>query len=485
MELHDEIRDLRAAQARDLRRLAMLERAHPLAFQVLWTAPQAACDQRRAVIGAMTNDVAVVLGGWRSGKSAGLKQLNVAAAMGGDDPAVQAWLELNDLPRFEIPDGPQQTYLVAQSSNDSIRYHRDDIDRLIGSRGTWYNRNGKGEALLTISRPGSKAVGKVWFKSVDQGRRAMQGISIRRADIDEEPLGADGYGVFDELRARLADQAGKLGIAMVPMEGITWVHDRLIAKGEFGARHFELDSLDNPHLPKTFGTLFQGLTDDEVAQRRYGKFRSRTGAVYSQWVGQVGDRFGPTHVCEPFEIPADWPRFRMGDFGLVNPTCVLWGALGDDDTLYIYREYYVPNGESYRWHAERVAEAEGWERGDEGLVRGEGTDPIESGWGDPAAREAREEFAACNVGMAPANNDVRGGIDRVKDRLRLRGDDRPRLKVFAPSGEHPGCPNLLREMPALSWDPNRRDEVPIKKDDHAPDALRYGVMGINDWNGFL
>jgi hypothetical protein len=463
MDLVDQIRELRQAQARDLRHLARLERSHPLAFQTLWVAPAAGCDQRRAVIGAMTSDVAVVLGGWRSGKSAGLKQLNVAAAMGSDHPAVRAWLELNDLPRFEIPDGPQQTYLIAQSSGDSIRYHRDDIDRLVGSAGTWYNRNGKGEALLTISRPCCRALGKIWFKSVDQGRRAMQGISIRRADIDEEPLGVDGYGVFDELRARVADQGGKIGIAMVPMEGITWVHDRLVSAGEFGAKPFELDSLDNPHLPRTFETLFQGMSDDELAQRRFGKFRSRTGAVYP-WVAGTGDRWGPGHLCEDFDIPPDWPRFRGADFGLVNATCVLWGALGDDDTLYIYREYYERDGKSYGWHAEQVAALE------------EPGEPIEFSWGDPAAREARDEFAEADLDFANADNDVKGGIDRVRDRMRLRGDNRPRLKVFR------SCSNLVRELPALSWDPKRRDEVPIKRDDHAPDALRYLVQGVDAWS---
>lgn len=461
----DPIADLWREQARDLRRLAAIQRALPLSCRILWTNPTAVCDQRRAVIGAMTNDVAVVLGGWRSGKSEGVKQLNAASAMGGDHPAVRRWLSINDLPYDSIPDGPAQTYMIAQSSNDSLKYHRDDFDRMIGPWGTWYNRNGKGEALLTIARPGSKALGKVWFKSVDQGRRAFQGISIRRGDIDEEPLGLDGFGVFDELRARVADQGGKIAIMMVPMEGITWVHDRLVIAGEYGARHFTLDPAHNPHLPPNFLRLFEGMSDDDIAVRRFGQFKSRSGAVYKQWAQGDGDRYGPGHVCNDFDIPDDWPRFRGADFGLVNATVVLWGALDPDDTLFIYREYFQPDGESYPWHGEQVRALE---------PKGE---VFQASWGDPSAAEALDFWAGLDLYFDLANNDREHGIDAVKDRLRLRGDNRPRLKVFR------SCPNLIREFGSYAIDPKRIDHMPLKKDDHAMDALRYMCMGLIEYKG--
>lgn len=477
----EELDRLVAAQAADLEWLDRVERHFPLATSLLWEAPAAQCDQRRAVIGAMQAPiVALVLGGWRSGKSEGLKQYAVASALGGDHPAVRAWVELNGLPEDAIPDGPQQVYAIAPSSNDSIRFHRPDFDRLIGPSGRWYNRNGKGEALLEVPIPGSKVRARVWFKAIDQGRKSFQGISIRYAWIDEEPLGEWGYGVYDELKARVADQSGRIGISMVPMEGITWVHDRLVRDHEDDARVFELDTLDNPHLPRaSFERLFAGLDDDELAQRRHGRFRARSGAIYA-WLPGDGQRFGPGHLCDDFEVPADWPRFRGADFGLVNATCVLWGALGDDGTLYVYREYYQADGESYAWHADQVAPLEALEWSEERQewvwVPGK-SESIEASAGDPAALEARDVFSARGLAMGLANNDVRGGIDRVRDRMRMRGDNRPRLKVFR------SCRNLTRELPAYVWDPRRRDEVPLKKDDHAPDALRYLVQLVEEWGG--
>lgn len=480
-----ELERLVGEQADDLEWLAKVERQFPLAVHTLWSNRNADCDQQRAVAGVMrAPKVGLVLGGWRSGKSEGLKQLTVAKALGGDHPAVRAWLAVNDLPADLIPDGPAQVYAIAPTSNDSLRFHRDDFDRLVGPFGSWYNRNGKGEAVLVVSVPGSKATGKIWFKAVDQGRKSFQGISIRWAWIDEEPLGDLGYGVYDELKARVADQSGQIGISMVPKEGITWVQEKLVGPEESGvedegARAFYLDALKNPHLPPDFGGLYKGMDADSVAVNRFGRFRSRSGAMYPLWAVGDGSREGPGHVCDEFPIPGDWLRFRGVDFGLVNPTCVLWGAVGDDDTLYIFDEYYKPNGESYDWHADNVAETEGWERVEDGWRRGERTWRVEAGWGDPSSLKGREAFASRNVGVAPANNDVIGGIDRVRERLRLRGDNRPRLKVFR------RCRNLIREMGLYVKDDGRVGDFPKKENDHAPDALRYLCMGLHERGALL
>jgi len=470
--------------AERMEELDRIERQYPLTTSVLWTADGSMWDQRRSVVAAMTApSVCLILGGERSGKSRGMKDLMFARALGSEEPAVQRWLWLNRLPKDLIQPGPTEVYVVAQRSGDSVRYHRSDFAKMVGALPhRFINRDTKGEASLHI-RTTRGDVGKVWFMSVDQGPDAMQGISLGGAWIDEEPLGEKGLKVYRHLRGRVADQNAVVVITMVPTEGYTWVHDRLLRDREDAAVVLELDTLDNPHLPRErFLRHFAGMDDEEVAQRRFGRFRSRSGSVYSMWADGDGDRWGPGHMCDDFPIPVEWPRFRVADFGLVNPTCVLWSAIGDDDTLYFYGEYYQPNGESYPWHAERVRTLEqgGTVRiypasGREYDVSLGGPQRIEMSWGDPAAKEAREAFGFAGLSMAGADNDIKGGIDRVKDRLRLQGDNRPRLKVFR------SCINTLRELPALTWDPNRKDEMPVKKDDHAADAVRYTCSGIANW----
>lgn len=466
-----ELERLVAEQAADLEWLHQVEHQYPLAVAALWEAPGSPCDQRRSVIAAATAPtVCVVNGGERSGKSTGAgRQLAVASALGSDHPMVRAWLELNRLPADLVPRGPSEVYAVALTSSDSMRYHRPQIDQLLPRWGKrWYNQNGKGEAHVEMSVPGYSLPGKIWFKSIDQGPDSMQGHSVRFAWIDEDPVGELGRLVYGQLRARVADQDGRVAITRVPMHGPTWVETDLVRDRKDDAVVVELDTLDNPYLPRArFERHFGGMDDSEVQLRRFGRAQITSGRIYPMFSEGDLARFGPSHVCEPFPIPDDWVRFRMGDFGLVNPTCVLWAALGDDDTLYVYDEYYVPNGESYAWHTEQVRQREL----DHGCV-------YEGGWGDPSSKEAREEFARAGIWFAAGNNDYAGGYDKVRERLRLQGDNRPRLKVFARN-----CPNLVRELRGLCWDPNRVDKVQKKVDDHAPDALRYGVLGIESWKG--
>ena len=47
---------------------------------------------------------------------------------------------------------------------------------------------------------------------------------------------------------------------------------------------------------------------------------------------------------------------------------------------------------------------------------------------------------------------------------------RPRLLIFK------GCNALINELLSIPEDPNNREDVDTKADDHAYDALRYGVM---------
>jgi hypothetical protein len=455
-------------QAADLEWLDQVGARWPLSVSILWDADRAACDQRRAVAGAMlAPSLGIIVGGNRSGKTSGMLDMLVAHALGGDHPAVVEWCRQNGLPNT-IPPGPAEVFLVAQSSSDSMRYHRPDIDERVGEGKEWTNRNGKGEALLTIRVPGYDEPAKIWFKSLDQKRKSFQGVSLRFVGIDEEPLGEEGQGILDECLLRVADQRGLVVISMTPLAGLTWMYDRYFTgKEQPGVRIYTLDTLDNPHLPRDFfEALFAGLDADALAQRRHGQFRSRSGAVYQAWAPGDGTRFGPGHVYDPedFEIPADWPRYRCADFGLRVPTCVLWLAVGDDDTVYVYDEHY----EAERTWDEHGAIAAERERGQS----------VQCGWADPSGEEAIATFAAHGVLFALANREVKAGIDEVKDRLRLQKDNRPRLKVSR------RCVNLIREFPDYVWDANRKDDVPVKKNDHALDALRYGLMGLRELGGY-
>jgi hypothetical protein len=42
-----------------------------------------------------------------------------------------------------------------------------------------------------------------------------------------------------------------------------------------------------------------------------------------------------------------------------------------------------------------------------------------------------------------------------------------------------GCPNLLRTLPAMPYDPHKPEDLDTHAEDHAADTLRYLVMGAS------
>lgn len=455
-------------QVHDLQWLEAAQRDYPLAFALLWRNAAAEIDQQRAVL-AILNAlwIAVIQGGNRAGKSEGCKQLIVAMALGRQHPIVQMWARQNRIPLELIPEGPGITYAVAQTHHDSIRYHRDSLERILGAMPfRWFGRNDEQEARIEIVVAGYDYPAKIYFKAVKQGGDSFQGDDVRFIWIDEEPLGEVGREVMNECKIRVARLKGTVAVTCALLNGHTWFWQRYDRDRLDHVVYMVIDALDSPYVDRDFfeRVVYADMDADELARRRFGAAAPKHGLIYRfrPW----GTRWDDGHLCDPFEIPADWPRFRGGDFGLDDPVAVLWGALGDDVTLYLYREYFVSDARGYRWHGEQVLELQ------------PDDEVIEASWGDPSARAALDAWAELDLYFAKANNDVRGGIDAVRSFLRLRADGRPRLKVFRGC-----CPNLEREIAHYQKNPKMVAETPIKRDDHAMDALKYMAIGIREYRG--
>lgn len=463
-------------------RRQLLERqlaTFPLSGAVLWRKPDAPWDQRR-LIAALTVALTLVRGGNRSGKTYAILQLCVAQALGGDHPAVRAWVETNGLPLDLIPPGPGEVILAAPTAAQSIQIHRKRLEPLLPSEGkTWYGQQSPAAgARVELAVPGYTKPGTVWFKSYDQGHRSFKGTEVRLAVLSEEPEGDEGQLILDECLRGCSSVGGRVVLEMTPQNGMTWVYEKLFEKQEHGCRDIELDTSHNVMLPDYEGVMrwLAGMTLEKRETRQKGRFVDTRGLIYPGWERGNGDRWGPGHLCDPFGVPADWPRFRSADFGIVNPTAVLWGALGDDDCLYIYRQLVEPSP-SFELHAQFCAD-----------IEAEHGETIEASWGDPANPRAISIFCARDCYMRGADNAVDAGISRVSDRLRLWPDGRPRLKVFRDcrvsltKPEEPP-PDLVQEIQNYRWNPKMKVPTPVKKNDHALDSLRYMCSGIAAWSG--
>ena len=177
------------------------------------------------------------------------------------------------------------------------------------------------------------------------------------------------------------------------------------------------------------------------------------------------------HVAEPFDIPAWWRRFRSMDWGYNDPCCVLWHAVDGEGRVYTYRELYVRRMQAAQVAREiltltgkeniayTVASPDMWQKRG-AVLKSEGGFEGET---------IAELFARAGVPLVPADNSRVAGWQRVREYLAPADDGAPRWQVF------PGCKNLIRTLPLLIFDAHDREDA-ADGEDHAPEALRYGLM---------
>ena len=225
---------------------------------------------------------------------------------------------------------------------------------------------------------------------------------------------------------------------------------------------------DNPYLMASGEYEAMLLSLPEVERRRLldGDWDVAEGAAFSEF-----NRY--RHICDPFEIPSGWPRFRAADYGFSSPSCVLWGAVDHDGNIWIYREVYEK-----RLTADDLADT---------IYEAEAFDPPmyasildKSCWNRIAgAPSVAQTMIERGVRWLPSNSDRIAGKLQIHKRLQLnRETEEAKLRIFS------NCTNLIRTLPALPLSRTNSEDVDTKAEDHAYDALRYMCMAqqINNVN---
>lgn len=211
-------------------------------------------------------------------------------------------------------------------------------------------------------------------------------------------------------------------------------------------------------------TTLESLPEDLRRAHLDGDWDVIEGQFFKEWRRDK-------HVCEPFTIPAHWKRFRAMDWGYNDPCCVLWFAVAPDKRIYVYDEYY---------HAQRnVNEVASWIRRQTGATKVSYTVGSPDMWQHRGMQNMTrkgitgesiaESLAISGVPVMPADNSRMVGWQRVREFLADAPDGKPWLQVFS------NCTNLIKYMPMMQYDEHDREDA---KDgnDHAPEALRYGLM---------
>lgn len=174
------------------------------------------------------------------------------------------------------------------------------------------------------------------------------------------------------------------------------------------------------------------------------------------------------HVCKPFAIPAEWRRFRAMDWGYNDPCCVLWFAVSPDKRVYVYREIYQ--------NQTLAADMAALIKQENGVDRCSYTVASPDMWQKRGVRDAMggesiaETFQRAGVPLIKADNSRVVGWQRVRENFASAPDGLPFVQIFET------CTNLIRTLPLLSIDPHDKEDVSDGCEDHAGEALRYGLM---------
>lgn len=242
--------------------------------------------------------------------------------------------------------------------------------------------------------------------------------------------------------------------------GHNWIWHRFIHDPVPGNIIFNAKTEENIHnLPEGYvDSLKNNYNEIWINRYLYGSWDAFEGQIYPDFEPSI-------HVKNHFTVAPEWRRFIGIDHGRTNPTAVLWGAVDQDDILYIYREHYEA-GQDVDYHA-RAIQA----HLNEGRYETYVIDPSTGAGKKDDPETIGNRYRQLKIPVINANNDVQGGIDKVTEYFKHG-------KIFI----HKSCENLIRELINYQWEqPSasrielNQPERPLKKDDHSCDALKYLV----------
>lgn len=222
---------------------------------------------------------------------------------------------------------------------------------------------------------------------------------------------------------------------------------------------------DNPFLNDGYVDTLKALPDDLRRAHLEGDWNVMEGQFFTEFKDAV-------HVVKPFKIPEWWRKWRSMDYGYNDPACILWHALDGDGHVYTYREVYekektagqlaeiikkaTPAHEKIMY---TVASPDMWQR------RG-----MSSNYG--MVGDSPATYLQCSgVPCVQADTNRVFGWLRIREYMQPMADGKPKWRVFR------NCQNLIRTLPEMIYDPNNAEDIYYKCEDHAAEALRYGLYG--------
>lgn len=248
---------------------------------------------------------------------------------------------------------------------------------------------------------------------------------------------------------------------------------------------------DNPTLfdnDPDYVARLEALPEIEKMRLRYGVWDAFEGQAFPELSQRI-------HGCEPFDIPPEWERYCILDWGYSKPFSVGWYAIDYDDVIYRYREWYGCRRETENADDgnDQGLKMQAWEVA-KGILEREAGEKVRMRLADPSIfhpreakrqREARgvtiaEDFSNEGVYFRKADNERLHGKLQVHKRFQLDEEvdaetgevlsENPRVQIFN------SCHGFWRTMMNLVEDEKNTEDIDTRQEDHIYDEFRYMCM---------
>ena len=296
---------------------------------------------------------------------------------------------------------------------------------------------------------------EVLFRSCDDYSK-FKSLNLDGFALDEPVDIHEDVFLMLQGRMRASHTKHHLGVmAGNPAGKTNWVYQKFFENPTEKYKVVQTTTYDNTFLNEVAPNYISDMEESYDADytRRYlrGEWGSFEGMVYK-------DFSYDKHVGDFRDEPV---KYYIGgyDDGFRNPCCLLTLGVTSDNKLYIVDEMFK-------------TELVDSEKAEEVVVKN-----IRYGYlkiyADPSAQSMIEAMRQKNLRVYEANNDIDIGVAKVKS---LFKND----LIYIDKS----CKHIIKELESYRYEKQQKltknlAERPVKKDDHAVDALRYAVTAFN------
>ena len=289
------------------------------------------------------------------------------------------------------------------------------------------------------------------FKSIDDPRKIKSLTDVDMIVMEEMTELTEND--FNQLLLRLRGQKTMAYRQIIgifnPISKSHWIYKRFFTRKDPDVRAFKFTYKDNRFINDDYKEVLEGLKDvDENTYRVY---------ALGEW-GTMGTLVFSNYVIEEFDVPSNANFFNGADFGFNNPSAYVM-MFERDGEIYIYDEIYkskltnpdfieLVEQKHQQWKVPKLIYA------------------------DPAEPDRLQEFA---------DHDFYVG-DVIKKNKASQINVLKQFKLHI----HPRCVHTIDEIQQYHYAVDKYGNIleePVKFQDHAMDAIRYGVY--NHLTGYV